>query len=518
MKPTYIPYTLHKYLSEAGASSLPGWTQEVTVELPADIDDPDQKPNKPRADQVVALHRAIKTAVFGLYNEPGTGKTVVAQALNCYWAAKKEQSVVVMPPILLHQFWESLYDTFKGLESHVSAHIFCQGPADRARLKEAWGDDNQPDILLVSYEMYLREYDYLSRRNVKIFDEAQNLKNEASKTFRSLEGWIEANKREVCCLIMTGTPAHTDLRDLYALTRLTNPNAYPNRKYFERRHCIYENINISDAQRKLNNTKSRSMRVLVGFKNVENLSREAYVNAMRVTKDKVCTLPKPVVSILPVKLSDSHHKLYKKLSKERILEIGDVTLSAIQEQLLRQKLLQLVTCPELFIPEDAKVENNVIHAVNNIIDGMYINETKIILFVNFRQSVEFVAELFKRFNPAKLNGAVTNKEAQKQKFLTDPTCRMLVANVESAGVGLNLQGVCHTAIFMEPTGVPGDFKQAVERLWRSGQMHLVNIYIIKALATIAPRAIKNMLNREESIRKVNRDRFSLLDEVMREAA
>jgi len=511
-------YTLNSYLSEAGVSTTPEWTRKIPVELPPDFDDPEQKPNKPRADQVVALHRAIKLPVFGLYNEPGTGKTVVAQALCAYWVTRGEQSVVVMPPILLYQFYESLYDTFKGLEDHVSAHIFCQGPKDRARLKDAWGVDKQPDIILVSYEMYMIEYDFLRSRNVKIFDEAQNLKNENSKSFRCVDQWIEENRREICCLLMTGTPAHTDLRDTYALTKLTNPGAYVNRKHFERRHCVYENNPVSAEQRRLNGTKARTVRVLVCFKNVENLSKNVYVNAMRVTKDKVSNLQKPVVSILPVKLDTSHHALYKKLAKERILEIGNILMSAVQEQALRQKLLQLVTCPELFVPEGVKVNNHIFDAVETVVDSINIKETKIILFVNFRDTVDFVAKYFAKYNPAILNGKVTNKEAQKTKFLEDPTCRMLVANVQSAGVGLNLQGVCHTAVFMEPTGVPGDFKQAVERLWRNGQQFEVNIYIIKALATIAPKAIKNMLNREELIRKVNRDSFSLLDELMREAA
>jgi SNF2 family DNA or RNA helicase len=513
-----MTYTLHNYLSEAGVSGTPDWCKSIPVELPPAFDDPEQKPSKPRADQVVALHRAIKLPVFGLYNEPGTGKTVVAQALCAYWTTQKEQSVVVMPPILLYQFYESLYETFKGLEDHVSAHIFCQSPKDRERLKEAWGDDNQPDIILVSYEMYMIEYEYLKTRNVKIFDEAQNLKNETSKSWRCVNQWIEENKREVCCLLMTGTPAHTDLRDTYALTMLTNPGAYINRKHFERRHCMYENNPVSAEQRRLNGTKARTIRVLIGFKNVENLSKNTYVNAMRVTKDKVSNLQKPVVSILPVKLHPAHHALYKKLSKERILEIGDVLMSALQEQALRQKLLQLVTCPELFLAEGAKVDNQIFSAVETIIDSINITKTKIILFVNFRETVDFVAKRFEQYNPAILNGAVTNKEAQKNKFLNDPTCRMLVANVKSAGVGLNLQGVCHTAAFLEPTGVPGDFKQAVERLWRNGQQFEVNIYIIKALATISPRAISSMLNREELIKKVNRDSFSLLDELMRDAA
>ncbi len=513
-----MTYTLHRYFSDAGVKDPAPWSKGIPVNLPPAWDDPEQKPSVPRPDQIVALNQAIKKAVYGLYNEPGTGKTVVAQALSIYWAHLSEQSVVVMPPILLGQYFESLYDTFPGLEDHISAHIFCQGPADRDRLKAAWGDDNQPDILLVSYEMYRIEYDYLKSRNVKVFDEAQNLKNEKSKAFGMVEDWIKSNNREVSCLLMTGTPAHTDLRDTYALTRLTNPGAYASRKHFESRHCIYETVRLKEAKRTNTGKKVDSMTMLVGFKNVENLSRNVYANAMRVTKDKTSNLEKPVVSILPVRLSEQHLRLYKKLKKERILEVDDKLITAVQEQALRQKLLQIVTCPELFLDEHLKLDNQIMEAAQTLIDGMDINDSKVILFVNFKETAKFVAKRFAKYNPAILNGDTNNPTKEKEKFLNDPTCRMLVANVKSAGVGLNLQGVCHTAIFLEPTGVPGDFKQAVERLWRNGQKCIVNCYLIKALATIAPRAIQNMLGREELIKRVNRDSFSLLDDLMRDEA
>lgn len=511
-------YTLHTFLREAGIAAPAEWMKSVPVELPPDIDDPTQTPSKPRPDQVVALNRAIKHPVYGLYNEPGTGKTVVAQASCCHWASVGEQSVIVMPPILLWQFDESLRETFIGIEKHVSLHVLCEDPKKRKALKELWAAAKEPDLILVSYEMYLREYEFLKKRNVKVFDEAQNLKNEGSKTYRAVEDWVNANKREVSCLLMTGTPAHTDLRDVYSLTRLTNPRAYASRKHFESRHCNYENVMLKTPIRTKSGKEVRSQRVLTGFRNVENMSRNVYEFAMRVTKDKVSNLDKPTVSILPIKLSDSHHSLYKKLSKERLLEVDGELITAIQAQSLRQKLLQIVTCPELFLDAGTPLDNQVLEAAQTIIDGMDINETKIILFMNFKQTVKFVANRFSQYNPAILNGDVTDKKAQKNKFLKDPTCRMLVANVESAGVGLNLQGVCHTAVFLEPTGVPGDFKQAVERVWRNGQRWKVNIHLIKALRTIAPRAIDNMLGRESLIKRVNKDSYSLLDELIRDAA
>ena len=81
----------------------------------------------------------------------------------------------------------------------------------------------------------------------------------------------------------------------------------------------------------------------------------------------------------------------------------------------------------------------------------------------------------------------------------------MIANPESAGYGLNFQHVSRMCIFAEPTSVPGEFKQAMERIYRNGQEGFVQVYILRASGTIAPRATKEMLNRAHEINKVNRD-------------
>ncbi|MNG33323.1 hypothetical protein D3C84_1195470 [compost metagenome] len=60
-------------------------------------------------------------------------------------------------------------------------------------------------------------------------------------------------------------------------------------------------------------------------------------------------------------------------------------------------------------------------------------------------------------------------------------------------------------IFAEPTGSPGEFKQAMDRVVRPGQVWQCNIYVLKALETLAPNAIRNMLRRDQDIGQVTLD-------------
>ena len=91
---------------------------------------------------------------------------------------------------------------------------------------------------------------------------------------------------------------------------------------------------------------------------------------------------------------------------------------------------------------------------------------------------------------------------------------MLIANPRAGGVGLNLQSVCRYVIFAEPTSVPGEFKQASERVYRSGQTRVVSMWILKALGTISPKLTANMLEKERDIVETMRDKQSMLDELL----
>lgn len=508
------PYLLSDMFKAAGVKNINPSAFHIRVELPPDYDDPEQKPRTPRPDQIAVLNMALKVNRFGNYSEPGVGKTVVAQAFSLYWVFEGEKILVIMPPILLEQFAESLRETFVNSEKFLRVHQLNDTKAKREKLFAEWkSNDSWPEILLVSYELFMKLHEqFKGVYNVLVPDEAQNLKNCESKVFESvyslLGGWEDTRLH-----LMTGTPAHRDLLDTYALIKLTNPSAFSSLREFKSRHCVYKTFDLKEAKKIKTKTgktiDKKSFTKLMGFKNIGEINSALYKNGVRITKDKVSALQKPVISIVPVTLSPEHKALYKRLADERILEIGDRLISAVEDQSLRQKLLQIVTFPELFVEEGVNIRNNVLELVDELVDSVGIKTTKVIVFANFKQSVKFLADRYKEFNPAILNGDISNKEAQKQKFLKDPTCRMLVANVESAGVGLNLQGVCHNIIFCEPTGVPGDMRQGMDRVNRTGQMNRVNIWIVKALGTISPKSIENMLAREGAIQAVNRDRESM---------
>lgn len=485
---------------------------------------------KPRPDQVVGLNRMLCNLRFGLFDDPGCGKTVQMQAKAMQMIYEGNKCLLLMPPVLLGQFVESLCETFTGPERYVSWHVLCEGPAGRLKCYERWEKEGWPDMLLMSYEMFVNEtripkghrgrprLAHIWREHYRVIDCDEGHKLCGHDTIlHNLLDWHCGEPDESMLNIATGTPMPTTPLNAYGLIHLLNPKAYQDYNQFERLHAEYTRIRLSEPRIMGNGKKIETVYKLSGFRNQQKIRDNLYQFGRRVIKEQVLDLKEPQIIELPVVLGSEHMRLYKRLEKERILEYkGEIVAGGITEQRLRQALLRIVTNPEAFMPDGKQVYNAVLDTTLELIQGhgdALPDENgfpnKIILFCNLRATAAFLKKAFAAYNPIVLNGDTPDKDRARKAFTSDPTCRLLIANPESAGFGLNFQGVCKTCIFIEPTSVPGEFKQAMERIYRNGQYYWVQVYILRASGTIAPKATRDMLERTKEINKVNQDEVIL---------
>ena len=465
--------------------------------------------------QVSGLNQALVHNRFGLFDEPGAGKSLVAQAWSIYYAHHGSKVVVVMPPTLLTQFYNTFSTNFVGFDNYFTKHVLNQPPKKRAELYADWYETEWPDMLLVSYQMFLREHREFMKAGYEVLcaDEAHALKKSTSLIHSSVARFLGGKIEDTALLLMTGTPIPNTLEDTYGMIKLMSPKAYTNRKQWDRKHGVFvKKGNSADPNKK-------SWMELVGFQNQKELAKNMYRCARRILKNDVFSLDKPIIDYLPVTLDPTHLSLYKKLIKERFLELEEELIDATTAQSLRMKSLQMVTNPQRF--KDAKIESSIVKTVTEKLDSIGIeSKEKCVLVANFRHSIELLMETYAHLNPAVLYGGTKGpRQAQVDKFVKDETCRLVIIHPESGGVGIDgFQLVCKYMIFVEPTSVPGLFKQSSERLVRPGQKHVVNIWIVKALATVSPALIRNMLRKEGEAQQVNCDRTTMLAELMGQEA
>lgn len=82
-------------------------------------------------------------------------------------------------------------------------------------------------------------------------------------------------------------------------------------------------------------------------------------------------------------------------------------------------------------------------------------------------------------------------------FVHDPKCKVLVAQIEAAGTGLNLQQA-DRVIILEPAWTPALNEQAISRAWRTGQENQVWASFV-VLSNSLDSAILSVLRRKSDI-------------------
>jgi SNF2 family DNA or RNA helicase len=470
-----------------------------------------QMPKTPWPHQIAGLNQALVHNRYGFFGEPATAKTLPSQAWLLYMAHWGNKCLVIMPPTLLEQYAGTLSTDYPGLDDHFTRHLLSETPAQRRKLYQQWNVGAWPDILLLSYQMFLREWQVLQQAGyeVVVADEAQYLRNPQAKTHQA----IQEVTAQGALLPMTGTPLHDSAMDAYGMTQLLDKTIYRSKSLFEGSHCIHVLLRIPG--------KGGYRKELTGFKNLDLLNRNLYRQAQRVLKSDVFPdMTEPMLVEVPYHLERKHKELYDQFVRERLLEVDGELVDALTQQSLRAKCMQMVCCPETFVDSDKTIGNSTLEMVDTLLSGIGIKAmNKCLLFAHNRATIEALAKRYHKLQPAILYGgtARAKRNSEKMKFINRNSCRLLIANYKSGGVGVDgLQDVCHYSIFVEPTPVPGDFKQALERLQRPGQQNVVTAWLLRAMATVYSRTTKKMLKKERDNIEANMDRTTIFRDLMGE--
>lgn len=107
---------------------------------------------------------------------------------------------------------------------------------------------------------------------------------------------------------------------------------------------------------------------------------------------------------------------------------------------------------------------------------------KLVLFAHHR---EIVGALAAEFSAPSITGAtsVEERQAAVDKFQNDPTCRLIVCNIQAGGVGITLTAASNVA-FCELGWNPAAHDQAEDRTHRIGQTDAVTAWYLLAAGTI----------------------------------
>lgn len=429
-----------------------------------------------RQDQIETIDYLAQFSKTGCFYPIGSGKTVVGTALALYHTllGNSDCVLVLMPPILLEQ-WFTWLDNFEG----ITKILYSGSVKQRSQMVF------DCDFTLMSYDIFKRDHAKILEafKDKKLFviaDEASKFRRIDTLLYRAVRDLISLPDKYVT--MMTGSPIGVSLAHAYSYISLKTPDVYGSWPKFVLCH-----ISAVDGR---NNP--------VAFKNVEFLKDSLMLRSIYRDSADILNLPPITFDTVEYSLEPKHQKLYDKIVEEKLLVLDDgKILDGTVAQRLYHTCQRVILQPAEFGGD--KITPKAFKLIDSMLENVSSNE-KLIVYVNYQTTNEAVYNYVK--GELKLGclqaygktGAAQNRK-NVDTFLKDEKIRVLIANPDSIGIGLNLQE-CHLILFLELPITADVWLQAIGRIAREGQKHPCLVRMAQAKHTIQVFLRKNVLKKE----------------------
>ncbi|OII74809.1 uncharacterized protein cubi_00362 [Cryptosporidium ubiquitum] len=320
---------------------------------------------------------------------------------------------------------------------------------------------------------FLRQIDWY----MMIVDEAHQLKNRDSKRFKELHEFGTMYR-----LLLSGTPLHNNLEELWSLLHFLNPLRFQNYQEFRLRYPDIENPNVigPDKQRQL-----------------EELQNELQEYVLRrVKRDVEKSLPNKVERILRVELSPQQTDMYKSILTRNYDELSKTTggtKTSLQNICMELKKVCnhpfLIHRPELDPSQGitiASIQHQLVYGcgklclLDKLLSRLKEKGSRVLIFSQMVRMLNIISEflILRGFRHQRLDGTM-GKELRKKAMdhfnspNSDDFCFLL--STKAGGLGINLT-TADTVIIYDSDWNPQNDLQAEARAHRIGQKKQVQIY------------------------------------------
>lgn len=301
-----------------------------------------------------------------------------------------------------------------------------------------------------------------------IIDEAHKLSNDDSDRYMIIDDLIKRNNKLEDIFLLSGTPLTNNPRNLLNLLRLINadiakPQEY---EYYLQRYCEGKKIKTKNGQ---------EFWLAKGASNLEELRDRIKHLYLRRLKTEI-----------PGLVNKEIIEKYYDLSEDKIKEYNNVWDEYIESQKdvgkhVDEKYRELVEGIKLRQYISTEMVPNSIELANKHLD----NNEKVIIMCSFDEEITLLKKHYGDLAVIYKGGlTIKQKDKAESEFMTNPDIKVFIANIISAGVGLNLVS-SHICIFNSFDWVPGNNQQAMDRVHRISQSEEVTIYFQSFINTVS---------------------------------
>jgi SNF2 family DNA or RNA helicase len=449
---------------------------------------------KPFAHQLKALEMSWDKKVFAYFMEMGTGKSkVLIDNMSMLYDKGLINGALIIAPKGVYKNW---FDS--EIPTHMANHIekkmvLWESTAGKNKEKELntlFESDHDFHILIMNVEALSTKKGkqfaekFLScHKTLMAIDESTTIKNPGAARTKNI---IALGKYVLYKRILTGSPVTKSPLDLYTQCWFLDPWLLDQQSYysFRTRYALTRKINVS----------GRQVEIVVGYRNLGELSEKLKPFSHRVLKDDCLDLPPKTYMKRTIQLSEEQSKVYKQMKDIALATLNGkmTTTHNVITQLMR---LHQITCGH-FKSDDGTTQTLKSNRLDELMDVLSEMEGKAVIWAHYRYDIEVIVEAIKKEYGDKsivtYYGDTSTDDRQKAiKLIQDPesSVRFIVGTPQTGGYGITLTGAS-TMIYYSNGYDLEKRQQSEARIDRIGQTKNMTYIDIIAEGTVDEKIVK----------------------------
>ena len=464
---------------------------------------------KPYAHQITALEKSWNKEVFAYFMEMGTGKSkVLIDNISMLYDKGKINGALIVAPKGVYQNW---YDI--EIPTHMADHVEKKvvlwkaliNDKQRKQLNTLFEPGEDLHILCMNVEAlstskgveFARKF--LDTHNTLMaIDESTTIKNpEAKRTKNIVSLGREARYRR----ILTGSPVTKSPLDLYKQCEFLEEGLLDYTSYyaFRTRYAVMRSANFG----------GRSVQIVVGYKNLSELSNNLQPFSYRCLKEDCLDLPDYTYTKRIIQMTPEQKKIYTQMKQLALAELNGkmMTTATALVQLMR---LHQITCGH-FTADDGTVKSIKNERLSTLLDVLDEVENKAVIWAHYRHDIESIIEAVeKRFGKdsyVTYYGDTPNEERQSNiKKIQDPNSpvRFLIGTPQTGGYGITLTEA-NTMIYYSNGYDLEKRTQSEARINRAGQKRKMTYIDLICEDTVDEKIVKALRKKMNIASKITGD-------------
>ena len=449
---------------------------------------------KPYQHQLKALELSWKKSYFAYFMEMGTGKSkVLLDNIAMLYDQGKINGVLIISPKGVTGTWYK-----QEIPTHLPDHIETETILWQAnitkgqskKLGRLFKTGEELHILVMNVEAFSTQKGvdfaakFLSCHNcLMAVDESTTIKNPDAKRTKNICKLASYAKYK---RILTGSPVTKSPLDLYKQCDFLQPELLGHTSYytFRTRYAVMKTANFG----------GRSVQIVVGYRNLEELAEKLKAFSFRILKDDCLDLPPKTYMKRIVKLSAEQEKVYKQMKHLALAEMEgkQMTTATVLTQLMR---LQQITCGH-FRADDGTIKEIKNNRITELLDTLDEIHGKVVIWAHYQYDVETIVKHLKKeygdncFVTYYGKTPMSERQDNIKKFqdLESPV-RFFVGTTQTGGYGITLTAAS-TMIYYSNGYDLEKRQQSEARIDRIGQKFPMTYIDIMAEDTVDERIVK----------------------------